>query len=58
VNEAGDQYSPIYGCYNVSKAEDVEHGAVPWEGTVVKKKVLRKSCETSLYSCLLMICLG
>jgi hypothetical protein len=43
VNEAGDQYSPIYGCYNVSKAGGVEHGAVQWEGAVVKKKVLRKN---------------
>jgi len=61
VNEAGDQYSPLYGCYYVSKAGGVEHGAVHWEGPVVKKKVLRKSYETrlqSLYSCSLMKCLG
>lgn len=61
MNEAGDHYNPIYGCYNVSKAGGVEHGAVNWEGTVIKKKVLRKSCETrlqSFYSRSLMKCLG
>jgi len=42
VNEAGDQYSPIYGCYYVSKAGGVEHGAVQWVGAVVKKKVEEK----------------
>jgi hypothetical protein len=38
VNETGEQCSPIYGCYNVSKAEGMEHGAVQWEGDLVKKK--------------------